>query len=99
LFKRGKVRSSWESGQYFADLNHIHGSPETSPTDVADGVRVEDWRWSNHASVEVELIAIHGGGHVIPQPYWRSPRILGMTPKEPNGPAVIWDFFARQRPR
>ena len=29
LFKRGKVRSSRESGQYLADLNHITGTPET----------------------------------------------------------------------
>src|ERR1700674_5846284 len=31
--------------------------------------------------------------------YWRAPRILGPTPKEPKGPAVIWAFFKRQQPR
>ncbi|MBV9991038.1 MAG: polyhydroxybutyrate depolymerase [Alphaproteobacteria bacterium] len=44
---------------------------------------------------KVELVAIHGGGHVMPQPYWRAPRILGPTPAAPDGPAAIWDFFAR----
>jgi polyhydroxybutyrate depolymerase len=87
LFKRGRVRSSRESGQYFADLNHIAGTPET-----ADGFVV----WGNGGKVEVELVA-HGGGPVIPQPYWRYPRLQGPTPKEPNGPAVIWAFFERQR--
>src|SRR5439155_7598 len=38
-------------------------------------------------------------GHGIPQPYWRYPRFLGPAPKEPNGPAVIWAFFERQRPK
>jgi polyhydroxybutyrate depolymerase len=99
LFRRGKVRPSQESGQYFANLNHITGPPETTQTQMSGGTRVEQVLWRNGSKVEVELVAIHGGGHVLPQPYWRAPRILGPTPKEPNGPAVIWAFFARQRPR
>ncbi len=99
LFRRGKVRSSRESGQYFAHLNNITGAAETNQPQVTDGVHVEQVLWRNDPKVEVELFTIHGGGHVIPQPYRRSPRILGPTPKEPNGPAVIWAFFERQRPR
>ncbi len=98
LLKRGKVRSSRESGQYFADLNGITGVPQTEETQVADDVRVEEVLWRNDSNVEVELMAIHGGGHGMPQPYTRYPRLLGPTPKEPNGPAVIWAFFERQRP-
>ena len=97
-YKYGKVMSSWESGQYFADLNHIGGAPGTNETNVADGVRVEHVLWRNASKVEVELVAIHGGGHGIPQPYRRHPRLLGPSPKEPNGPDVIWAFFERQRP-
>lgn len=93
LLKRGKVRSSRESGQYFADLNHITGAPE-----VTDEDHVEQVLWRNGSNVEVELLALHGGGHGMPQPYLRYPRILGPTLKTPNGPAVIWDFFERQRP-
>ena len=96
---RGTVPSSRETGQYFADLNNIAGAPERNETPAADGVRVERVLWRNDSDVEVELVAIHGGGHVLPQPYWRHPRILGPTPKEPNGPEVIWAFFGRQRPR
>jgi polyhydroxybutyrate depolymerase len=32
FLKRGKVRSSWESGQYFADLNKISTPPATKDT-------------------------------------------------------------------
>ncbi len=99
LFRRGEVRSSRESGQYFADLNDITGAPETKGAQVTGRDHVEQVLWRNHSRVEVELIAIHGGGHGMPQPYSRYPRILGPTPKEPNGPAVIWAFFERQRPR
>jgi len=98
LLRRGKVRSSRESGQYFVDLNDITGTPETNETQVADEVRVEQVHWRSDSKVEVELMVIHGGGHGMPQPYLRYPRLLGPTPKEPNGPAVIWAFFERQRP-
>jgi polyhydroxybutyrate depolymerase len=98
FYKNGKVRSSRESGQYFADLNHIAGAPATNETNVADGVRVEQVLWRNDSKVEVELVAIHGGGHGIPQPYRRRPRLLGPSPRKPNGPDVIWAFFERQRP-
>lgn len=99
LLKRGKVRSSRASGQYFADLNHITGTPETNESEVADGIRIEQVLWRNDSKVEVALVAIHGGGHGIPQPYLRHPRIQGPTAKEPNGPAVVWAFFERQQLR
>jgi polyhydroxybutyrate depolymerase len=98
FYKNGKMLSSRESGQYFADLNHIAGTPGTNENQVADGVRVEHVLWRNNSKVEVELVAIHGGGHGIPQPYRRGPRLLGPSPKEPNGPEVIWAFFERLRP-
>lgn len=97
FLKRGRVFSSRASGQYLADLNHIAGAPATNDTNVAGEVRVEHVLWRNDSSAEVELVAIHGGGHGIPQPYQRRPRLLGPSPKEPNGPDVIWAFFERQR--
>jgi len=90
------VRSSRASGQYFADLNHLVGAPLVNERRVADGVRLEDVSWRNEAAIEVELIGIHGGGHGIPQPYARGPRLLGPSPSAPNGPALIWSFFERQ---
>ncbi len=99
FLRNGKVRSSRASGQYFADLNNIAAPPVTSQTEAAEGVRVERVLWRNDSKVEVELVAVHGGGHGIPQPYRRHPRLLGPSPTEPNGPEVIWNFFERQRPR
>ena len=99
MFRRGRVRSSRESAQYFADLNKITGTPAPRHTAVTGGFEVEQVLWRNDSKVEVELVALHGSGHVIPQPYWRAPRILGPTPRKPNGPAMIWDFFERQQPR
>jgi polyhydroxybutyrate depolymerase len=98
FIKRGTVLSSRQSAQYFADLNNIRGAPQTTETPVADGVRVERILWRDDSTKEVELVAIHGSGHCMPQPYCRYPRILGPTPEEPNGPEVIWAFFERQQP-
>ena len=96
MLRRGTVRSSRESVQYFVDLNKIITAPQRLDSQASDGISTERLLWHNDTK-EVELVAIHGGGHVIPQPYWRFPRILGPTPKEPNGPALIWKFFERQQ--
>jgi polyhydroxybutyrate depolymerase len=98
FLKRGKVRSARDSGRYLAELNHIPGPPATRDTPGTGEDHVEQMLWRNGSNVEVELIAIHGAGHGLPQPYTRYPRLLGPTPKEPNGPAVIWAFFERQKP-
>jgi polyhydroxybutyrate depolymerase len=86
---RGKVLSSRESGQYFADLNHIIGRPEASEIEVAAGIHVERVLWRSDSHIEVELEAIHGGGHGIPQPYWRWVRPL--RPAGINQPCGVTD--------
>jgi len=98
ISSRGFVRSSRDSAQYFAGLNNIAGAPAAHATNLADGFTMEQMVWRG-GGTEVELVAIVGGGHGIPQPYARAPRLLGPTPREPNGPELIWDFFARQPSR
>jgi polyhydroxybutyrate depolymerase len=98
FYKSGNVLSARESAQYFADLDQLVGTPETKQTVVADGVAVEQVLWHKDSIAEVELLAIHGGGHGLPQPYFRRPRLLGPSPMAPDGSAIIWEFFARQRP-
>lgn len=97
FIKRGHVLSSRASGQFFADLNHIGGTPEAHQTTLIDDVRMDEVLWRDGSSVEVELVAVHGGGHGMPQPYRRHPRLLGPSPKAPNGPEMIWAFFEGQR--
>lgn len=97
FYKGGEIISSRASAQYFAAWAHLAGPPQTSEKTVAEGVRVEQNRWRNQeGKTEVELVTIHGGGHGLPQPYSQRPRLLGPSPMEPNGPAMIWAFFERQ---
>jgi polyhydroxybutyrate depolymerase len=97
FYKGGQVISSTASAQYFADRNAIAGTPQVSLTHTAQGAQVEHavWRAADGRS-EVELVTLHGAGHVLPQPWARRPRLLGPAPEEPNGPAMIWAFFERQ---
>lgn len=96
FYKGGNVQSSHESAQYFADINKITGAPTSTHRLVSDGIGVEQLLWRKDIKVEVELVAIQGGGHGLPQPYYRRARLLGPSPMAPNGPAIIWAFFERQ---
>jgi len=55
-------------------------------------------RWQAAGRAEVALYTVIGGGHLLPQPGFRAPRLLGPTLSGFDGPQAIWDFFARQRP-
>lgn len=97
FYKGGQVISSTASAQYFADRNAIAARPQVSLTPTAQGARVEHARWqAADGRTEVELVTLHGAGHGLPQPWARRPRLLGPSPMEPNGPALIWAFFERQ---
>lgn len=97
FYKGGQVISSTASAQYFADRNAITTPPRGSLTTMAQGSRVEHTRWqAANGRTEVELVTLHGAGHGLPQPWARRPRLLGPSPMEPNGPALIWAFFERQ---
>lgn len=98
FFKAGHVRSSHLAAEYLAGVNGIAARPLITHTSAGDGVQVEHLLWREGAKPEVELVAIHGGGHGLPQPYARRPRLLGPSPMSPNGPELIWSFFARQKP-
>jgi polyhydroxybutyrate depolymerase len=98
FYKGGNVHSARESAQYFADLNKLADAPAIVPNQAADSATAEQLLWRNDGKAEVELVAIHGGGHGLPQPYYRRPRLLGPSPMAPNGAAIIWEFFARQKP-
>jgi len=98
FYKGGNVHSARESVQYFADLNRLTDAPAIVPNQAADSAKVEQLLWRNDGKAEVALVAIHGGGHGLPQPYYRRPRLLGPSPMAPNGAAIIWEFFARQKP-
>ncbi len=96
FFQNGQVRSSKASAEFFATQNQL---PVTTQPEVvqSDTENVQRLLLRDEGRFEVELVTIIGGGHGMPQPYWQRPRLLGPSPMEPNGPELIWQFFARQK--
>lgn len=99
FLNRGTVISTRASGDYFAQRNGMTAKPEIYETKLAGGFGVEATLWRGGNGKEVEVLAIEGGGHGLPQPYFRYPRLLGPTAMAFDGPQAIWDFFARQQSR
>ncbi len=113
FFNSGKVLSAEASAIFFAEKykllssvnpvasNSANSSDLSTASNLANDPslsHVQRQQWRGEGRVEVELISIIGGGHGMPQPYWQRPRILGPSPMTPNGPELIWQFFARQKP-
>ena len=102
LGNRGEVRSAYESAAYFAELAGyphealLSTTPWQNPDDPAQRARLVQWQ--GECRPEIALYSLIGGGHLLPQPGFRAPRLLGPTLSGFDGPQAIWDFFARQRP-
>ncbi|HVH07504.1 MAG TPA: PHB depolymerase family esterase [Myxococcota bacterium] len=94
---RGKVLSTVDSAIYFAALAGYAGEPQrdTLPDrDPTDGSTVERARWTEPGKKTVVLYTIRGGGHTIPHPVARIPRLLGRTNADITAADEIWAFFA-----
>lgn len=92
---RGTVRSARESAEHFAALAGVRDA-ERRRLSVSAETWVEQFRWHRPDAAEVVLLAVHGGGHVVPGPRASFPRILGKVSAVLDGPQAVWDFFARQ---
>lgn len=96
FFQNGQVLSSADSAKFFVAQNQLPVTAKPEAT-LSDTEHVQRLLWQDEGRFEVELVTIVGGGHGMPQPYWQRPRLLGPSPMEPNGPELIWQFFARQK--
>jgi len=99
---QGNVMSVPQTAQYFAKLNGDEVMPEIVKLphqNDSDPTWVEQASWTGEGKASVILYTIHAGGHLIPQPYYRYPNIVGRMTKDLDAPAVIWDFFSKLPPR
>ncbi len=94
FYPSGRNLSTFESARYFASRAGLVSPPVTIRSVSTDGFPVEFFRWQDDSAKEVQLVTIHGAGHVFPQPYYRARHILGPSPKDPNIAEVIWKFFS-----
>ncbi len=99
---RGTVRSSEETAAYFAALAGAPLGQSAAEVTVprAPGIptAVERTTWSRDGEVRVALYTVRGGGHVVPQPRYRAPRLIGATEQRFDALAAAWQFFERVAP-
>jgi len=94
----GDVQSAEQSARYFAQLAGSTSQPRIERFPDGDG---NPSTWSERRTwaggrANIELLAIHGGGHTISQPRVRQPRILGPTSSELDAPEEAWRFFTQR---
>ncbi|HTV85419.1 MAG TPA: PHB depolymerase family esterase [Dyella sp.] len=96
LGKRGRSMSALASAELIAQRNHVADPPtytQLMPVQLDDPTRVGRSVWYQAGIPMVELDAVYGGGHVIPQPYYSYPRLLGRTSSAIDAPKAAVAFF------
>ena len=97
---RGGVHSTPATIQIFAQRAGHQRSPRIShlpDVDPDDGSHIVQHQWVESGRPEVTLLAIAGGGHSVPHPVQRGPRLLGATNADIRTADIVWEFFARNR--
>jgi len=87
FYRNGKVLSSRASAQYFADLNHIAGAPETNNQDGRRSSHRAAAR-RNDSNVEVELVPFTAVDTVSLSHTGAVRDCWARRARKPNGPAV-----------
>jgi polyhydroxybutyrate depolymerase len=92
---RGTVRSAEATAQYFAELAQAELQPVKTIEAAFDNdpTSVLEQTWSRDGQSQVTLLSVKGGGHVIPQPYARMPRMLGLNTSAMDCTRVACQFF------
>jgi hypothetical protein len=93
---KGTVVSAPATAEAFARPNGIDTPPseEMLPhRDPRDPTSVQRLTWRKDSEPYVVLYSVRGGGHTVPQPVFRYPRLLGRTTEDLDGPTQAIAFF------
>jgi len=93
---RGRVLSAFETAQTFAKRLGVTSAPQEihlDPQNSGDPTSADGFLWPDAPSPVVALYKIEGGGHVVPLPVFRYPRILGHTSTAVDMPKLMIEMF------
>ncbi|MBA3944513.1 MAG: polyhydroxybutyrate depolymerase [Herpetosiphonaceae bacterium] len=99
---RGTALSALETARHFAQINSITAPPTTSALDhreTSGDTRVTLTTYAEDNKDPVIVYTIMNGGHVVPNPIYSAPRLVGRTTHDVDAPRAIWTFFAGLPPR
>lgn len=99
---RGTVLSAEDTAAYWARLAGYSGSGQAGSGErddwqdavPDDGTTISTRQWMAPGRPAVALVTVVGGGHTMPDPVFRLPRILGPTSHEADTARLAWQFFS-----
>lgn len=93
----GAVLSAQDSAAYLAEVNGVAGTPEESVVggEPGESGAVTLTAYGAGTATPVLLYTVEGGGHMVPNPVARQPRIMGGSTEHLNAPAVAWEVFSQ----
>jgi polyhydroxybutyrate depolymerase len=93
---RGRVLSAFDTARTFAKrlgVTSAHQEIHLDPQKSGDPTSADGFLWPGAPSPVVALYKIEGGGHVVPQPVFIYPRILGHTTTAVDMPKLMIEMF------
>lgn len=97
---RGRMRSAPDSARFWAERGGFAADPDVTelPHACRDRTRTALHAWDGPGRPPVRFYSTEGGGHVVPNPARRGPRIMGRTSGDLDLPALVLDFFEQHVP-
>ncbi|WP_062465462.1 alpha/beta hydrolase family esterase [Demequina maris] len=90
----GEVMSAQESAAFVAERNGLGMTPEVAAFANTDASGTTDVTVTAYdGAAPVLLFSVEGGGHVVPNPVYSQPRIMGGTTAFLDGPLAAVEFF------
>jgi polyhydroxybutyrate depolymerase len=96
IWNRGLSISAPATAEHFAARNAVAAAPVTARLPhlhTDDPTSVDREIWSDGRTPVVAFYTVHGGGHVVPQPAFRFPRLVGRTTGDLDAPEAALQFF------
>ncbi|WP_062289387.1 alpha/beta hydrolase family esterase [Demequina phytophila] len=92
----GAVMSAAESAAAIATINGVAGEPAESVVggEPGEAGAVTLTAYGAGSEAPVLLYTVAGGGHGVPNPATRLPRMMGGTTDELNAPVEAWELFS-----
>lgn len=92
---RGAVLSTEQTLAYWTQLSDCMSPQVEMMEDKVsdDNSTIRKSMWSCDSTIQVINYEVINGGHVIPHPDSKMPKILGTTNQDINAPRAIWSFF------
>jgi len=94
---RGTALSAPDTARHFARINGITAPPTASTLvhgETSGDTTVTVTTYAQDDKDPVVAYTIINGGHVVPNPTYTAPRLIGRTTHDVDAPRAIWAFFA-----